>query len=361
MSRHRVQARAASRGGAGQRRAKSLAASPIAIGSAASGAAKKEEVEESAILEVLAATPGEGATSMRLVVSRPKQDEECGIGMELIAEYRMEWLPPSVKQCVIPDKPELTKATIPGCGHGFNALALLYHFVKNEMTCPFCRGGFSKKRMSRLSVPVHLREAMAEHLRSMRGEEQQEQDAMDTLSVLTLLEHEVNLEDFMRTNRQVLILYAYVGADSTEPLLVQEVQLESSVSSGGTLRFSSFTHSMRELNRNLRLLPATMTCFEAVVATRAMFGGALALVKSQRFSLAAGGGVTVVQCMTSTDGAEVRLEAHSDPVTQGLGMVVLTMPSHLVHALVVHNTSNQVYHPILLDPDSGLVAEMARG
>jgi hypothetical protein len=202
---------------------------------------------------------------------------------------------------------------------------------------------------------------MAEHLRSMRGEEQQEQDAMDTLSVLTLLEHEVNLEDFMRTNRQVLILYAYVGADSTEPLLVQEVQLESSVSSGGTLRFSSFTHSMRELNRNLRLLPATMTCFEAVVATRAMFGGALALVKSQRFSLAAGGGVTVVQCMTSTDGAEVRLEAHSDPVTQGLGMVVLTMPSHLVHALVVHNTSNQVYHPILLDPDSGLVAEMARG
>ena len=103
-----------------------------------------------------------------LELSVPGEDDECGIGMEPIGEYRLEWLPPTIPQCVLEDAPSLTKATITECGHGFNALALLYHFLKNEMTCPFCRRGHARARMSWESLPPHLRLAMRERLEKTR-------------------------------------------------------------------------------------------------------------------------------------------------------------------------------------------------
>ena len=328
---------------------------------------KKEEEEQQPPppplvlpLEVLPAIPSSNEASLMLEISKPEPEEECGIGMESIAAYRLEWIPPEVKQCVWPEMPELTKAMIVNCKHAFNALALLYHFAKNEMTCPFCRGGFSRKRMSSLSIPSHLKNAMLEHLHSGANQDGRDRERENMLNAQTLLEREVNIRDFLITNRQVLILYAYMGMDSSAPLLVQEVQLESSISSQGVLRFSSFTHSMRELNRNLRLLPPAMAChcFEAVVGTRAAFGGPLALVKSHRFTIPPEplGGVTVVPCVTTQEdgGQLVRLEVRSDPANHGLSAVCLTMPGYLLHTLAVLS-SIPTFHAVTSIGPEGLM------
>lgn len=234
---------------------------------------------------------------LTLELSVPAEGDECCIGMEPIAEYRLEWLPPGIPQCVMSDAPDYTKATITGCGHGFNALALLYHFLKNEMTCPCCRHGHSRARMSWHQLPPHLRLAMRERLDRTISEERQAQADADASDVERLLLGEVQammgvLDEvtpvsavaFTHMNRQTLILYAYVGEDSISPLMVQEIALDTSISSDGTLHLSSYPHSMRELARNLRLLPTRTSRFELVVASRRRGGGVLALYRSQRFA-----------------------------------------------------------------------------
>lgn len=267
-----------------------------------------------------------------LELSVPGEDDECGIGMEPIGEYRLEWLPPTIPHCVLEDAPSLTKATITECGHGFNALALLYHFLKNEMTCPFCRRGHARARMSWESLPPHLRLAMRERLEKTRWEERREQtdaDAADVQMLVVLdlsnpmgLTGEVNpaATAFAHLNRQSLILYAYTGEDSAAPLMVQEIALDTSISSDGTLRLSSYLHSMRELTRNLRLLPVRTSRFELVVASRRRGGGVLVLYRSRRFA----SGVSEVEVAWGVEvPATMRLEWVDDRI--GWGIASFTM------------------------------------
>lgn len=278
---------------------------------------------------------------LTLTLSVPEDEDECGIGMEPIAEYRLEWLPPTVPQCVYPEAPELTKATIAECGHGFNALAVLYHFLKNEMTCPFCRCGHGGARMSWHLLPPHLRLAMRERLEQTRGEERREQLDADAADVqrLMLVEMQALLDggllgevnpaaavSFAHMNRQMLILYAYVGEDSVAPLMVQEVALDTSISSDGTLRLSTYPHSMRELTRNLRLLPTRTSRFELAVASRRRGGGVLVLYRSRRFAP----GVSEVPTAWGIERpARIALAWTDEPSGVGLARFSLVMPGGL--------------------------------
>ena len=92
--------------------------------------------------------------TLLLELSEPAQHEECIIAMEAIKDYRLPFMPIGFREGIVEVEPELTKACLP-CGHGFNALALLYHFAKNSMTCPFCRAGHEKHQLS-----LHQRGAM---------------------------------------------------------------------------------------------------------------------------------------------------------------------------------------------------------
>ena len=288
-----------------------------------------------------------------LSLSQPAEGEECGIGMEPIAEYRLEFFPEEHPgpHCVIAEAPQLTKATIVDCGHGFNALALLYHFAKNDMTCPFCRGGHSKLSMSTKSVPAHLRAVVEQQLELSRREARRNQNDDDSLDALVMLHNEVNLHTLSMVNRQVLILYAYVNEDSISPLLVQEIPLESS-QSRGLLCFTSSTYSMRELTRNLRLCYAPLRSYELAVATRGAFSEATVLVRSLRFTLSTG--TTVVPCVGGPF-EDVALEVTTIPHAQHqrgfleLQRVALTVPPRLMHRMAQVNRGGDigVYQSVL--------------
>lgn len=267
--------------------------------------------------------------SIRLVMSIPADGEECCIGLEPIAEYRMDWFPPSVAACMIVDEPLMTKATIAGCGHSFNALALLYHFVKNEMTCPCCRHGHSKKRMSMQSVPPHIREVMEYQVEKSLREERDQEAASDTLSIMSMIESEVTPAMFLRFVQASLILYAYVGADSLAPMLVQEIRLESSFLEG-ILRLSSYTYNLHEIGRNMRLLNIPLSSFELVAVIRQTNGEMAELVRSQRFSLA--DGRNTIPCVGGSEsGGGISLTAYASPLNaiggRGFEHIVLLMPS----------------------------------
>jgi hypothetical protein len=138
---------------------------------------------------------------------------------------------------------------------------------------------------------------MQKHLESARREDRRIQIDSDAVVGLSIMEREVTYADiFVRMNRQMLILYAYAGADSISPLLVQEVPLDSFLLPHGAVQFSSLISSIRELNRNLRLMPSLVDRFEVVLTTRRVLGGAIPLLRSRRFALNQSG-VMLVPCV----------------------------------------------------------------
>ena len=255
------------------------------------------------LMEVVAFNPTGVKERKRvmLALSVPKKDEECGIGMEPIAEYRLEWIPVSVPHCVALDAPELTKATIVGCGHGFNAVALLYHFVKNGMTCPFCRAGHKGARMYWHLIPRHLRDAMRLRLDSTRANETRQQVAEDAAVALQMGGGGVSVWQ----GRQVLLVYAYQSPEAVSVFMTKEVVLESRRDPlSGSLSLHPFFSSMTELTRALRSAGlATTGSFEIVVATRDQHGCIVGLVRSGRFQ--AGDAAPV--CVDAPEGTVMRV------------------------------------------------------
>lgn len=225
---------------------------------------------------------------LTLTLSVPVEGEECGIGMDPIAEYRLEWLPPSVANCVVAEAPELTKATIAGCGHGFNAVALLYHFLKNEMTCPFCRAGYKGARMYWHLLPQHLRTPMRERLESTRSDERRVQVAEDAAAAWGVLASDPRgaLTSLLTAGRQVLLVYAYPSEDAVAPIMAKEVVLDTSRVRGGARRgvhMCPYVHGMRDLTRTVRMAGLALGNFELIVASRDRHGGVLGLLRSRRF------------------------------------------------------------------------------
>ena len=224
--------------------------------------------------------------TMLLSLSEPAPDEECSITLEPMAEYQLPFLPPSLKEGIVEGQPKLTKASLP-CGHGFNAQALLYHFAKNSMTCPFCRAGHEKVQINEQSVPKHLRWLFTRHLESMKAQDSSEQVATDAAEASRMLEQEVRHGGgFLPMTRVVLLLFAFDSADDgsgpTEPTMVLELPLTSSLNQG-VLEFASFGYSLAQLNLNLLRLPNRPTAFELGIGVQSLFHGDTLLFRTVRF------------------------------------------------------------------------------
>jgi hypothetical protein len=248
-----------------------------------------EPEEKDHSLVVRSVGPMNRCKSLTLTLSEPAEGEECSIGMEPIAAYRL----PFIQFDAAPreDMPALTKASLP-CGHAFNALALLYHFAKNSMTCPCCRAGHEKVQMGELSIPSHVRKAFSQHLESVRIDETREQIASDAIAATRALEQEVSMGAPLPMTRVVLLLYAYDSVDSTLERLVLELPLTSSLSQGD-LAFASYGYFLHQLNLNLRLLSIRPRAFELSVGLASFLHGPLPLFRTVRFP-AEGAGRRVV-------------------------------------------------------------------
>jgi len=244
-------------------------------------------------LNVASARPGaqdEPNSCITLQLTAPDSGEECSIAMEPIAEYRLPFIPATFKkQHLVKDQPALTKATLP-CGHSFNALAVVYHFLKNSMTCPCCRSGLANEKMGEQFVPQHMRKYFSKQLSHSRAEEQQEQITTDAMAATEMLHHEVSYEILaMPVTRMVLTLSAYTSLDhssSPEPTLALELPLTSSLAMG-TMEFVSSGYSLHQLNLNLGILPVPISAFELGIGVRSVYHtewSSVCLFKTVRFS-----------------------------------------------------------------------------
>lgn len=235
-----------------------------------------------------------GAKTLVLALSEPSPEEECSITLEPMRDYRLPFIPEEAANCPVEGEPALTKASLP-CGHGFHALALLYHFAKNSMTCPICRAGHAKLQMTEQSVPFHVRKHFSARLASLRAEENHEQIAADAMAAARMLELEVsrfNHSGFMPMTRIVLILYAFdtmelwrrdlPGQPLVEPILALELPLTSSLNLA-TLEFESSGYSLAQLNLNLLRLPTRPSGFEVGVGVQSLLHGNMLLFRTVRF------------------------------------------------------------------------------
>jgi hypothetical protein len=238
-------------------------------------------------ISVRSSGPIERSKSVALQLTAPGEDEECTIAMEPIAQYRLPFLPDTAAACVWEDRPALTKAILP-CGHGFSAMALLYHFAKNSMTCPCCRAGHDGVKMGLQSVPTHLRDKFARHLETVQADEVREQIASDAIAATRALEQEVRMGVSLPMTRVVLLLFAYDApvddgrSASEEPRLVLELPLTSSLTLG-SLAFASYGYFLHQLNLNLRLLPIRALAFEVSVGLQNFLHGSIPLFRTVRF------------------------------------------------------------------------------
>lgn len=234
---------------------------------------------------VRSAGSGNRCKSIQLSLSEPAADEECAIGLVPISEFRLSFMPPDATSLSVTEGQQaLTKASLP-CGHGFNALALLYHFAKNSMTCPYCRAGHAKILMSEQSIPLAVREHFTKHLADIRAEENRERSEQDAVEATRVMEQEVRRSNgFLPLTRVVLLLYAYNSVDGSgaDPMLVLELPLTSSLSMG-TLVFASFGYSVAQLNLNLLRLPTRPTGFEIAIGLQSLYHGNLPLFRTVRF------------------------------------------------------------------------------
>lgn len=218
-----------------------------------------------------------------VVLSIPSEDEECPITMEKMAEYKLEFL--GASQSFYKNHKKHTKATL-DCSHSFNAMALLYHFVKNGMTCPCCREGH-KDRLDDLSIPEHIRKPILEHYKKERQQEEIEQDIESVHAIIEMLQSEVgggNIRAFLERNTVELFIYSYESMDSFMPISTSQQTLSAS-EQGTDMCFSTLGYNMRTFALNRRLFPVVSNVFEFVVATRNVYNGPLMLHRSTKFHM----------------------------------------------------------------------------
>ena len=253
--------------------------------------------------------PVDSALTTRLILSEPAPDEECNISLESMREYRLPFLPE--EQSIMEDLPLLKKASLP-CGHGFNALALLYHFSRNSMTCPCCRAGHTGVVMGERSIPAHVRRQFGIQLARLRLEESREQLIADSLEAARLMEQEVvRLEVLFPVTRVVLILCAYESHDSSEPVLSLELPLTSS-QTPDRLEFVSSGYCLRQLAINLRFMPLPVRSFEVAIGLRSLLdAGDVQLFRTVRFEPALGDRLVVASAHAEESPVMTAVEVHT--------------------------------------------------
>lgn len=224
---------------------------------------------------------------LEISLSEPGPNEECSITLDPISDYRLPFLPQEVPSCVMTGEPGLTKASLP-CGHSFNAMALLYHFTKNSMTCPICRAGHPHAQMASQSLPFHARKHFTQHLESLHTQEVNDQIAADANLAARILQQEVSRRasgGFMPMTRIVLLLHAYDSMDAgsgQDPTWTWELPLTSSLNLG-VLEFESFGYSLAQLNLNLLRLPTRPRGFEAAIGIQSLYYGSMVMFRTVRF------------------------------------------------------------------------------
>lgn len=303
---------------------------------------------------------GDEGHTLALEISEPQPDEECCIAMEPIATYRLDWLPGSCDGVMVIDgQPHLSKAAMP-CGHGFNAQALLYYLAKCEMTCPCCRQGHRRVRMARESIPsLALREAMSERLDKVLRDERDEQAESDARIVASLLQEAMSDGGGRRSTwddhlgRPVLLVFAFPTIATLVPPLVMELPLETSHEPAGRLLLHTSTGAVRELNRNLSMIPLRMEAFSMVVAMRSRIHGVLTIARSERFPS------SMFDTATGTPGLE-RVQCVGPYASQlllcvgmhgagGFVRVQLGMPEPVLYSLL-QDAALSDEHVVMLEP-----------
>jgi hypothetical protein len=262
--------------------------------------------------------PIDQCKSLSLTFTEPEKNEECMITMEPIAEYRLPFMPEGLTPALL-SRPTLTKASLP-CGHGFNALALLYHFAKNSMTCPCCRAGHDKVQMGEQSVPPHLRRAFSQHLERIKADETREQIASDAITATRALEREVRTMGLMGgslpVTRVMLTLHVFRSLDDGSlASWAQELPLTSSLSPGG-LAFVSYGYSLHQVNLNLRFLPMRPAAFEIEVGLQNVLHGHWPLFRTARFP-AEGPGRRIVFASGHGPAESMAVEVETGPNMDG--------------------------------------------
>lgn len=291
--------------------------------------------------------------SLLLEFSKPQPGEECCIAMEPIESYRLEWLPADAVQ----GQPELTKATLP-CGHGFHALSLLYFMAKCEMTCPCCRQGHSRQRMARESIPPHVRAAMVPRLDRLLREEREEQVASDALAVSNMLQEQRPGARWggVELDRPVLIVLAYPTLHTPVPPLVQELPMLSTATQDPATRETAFelttsSGSIRELNRNIQMLPLNLRAFSLVVAVRTHLQGVLSLARSERFLIADMPAGRTSPVPLYSGGGEVALSVDVDAAGLVSG-VALRLPQSVLPTLLIRDSEG----PAIIEADNNSIS-----
>lgn len=294
------------------------------------------------------------------VLAEPAQDEECPITLEPMAGYSLPFL--EAGACVVEDQPELTKASLP-CGHSFNALALLYHFAKNAMTCPCCRAGHDKVVLAETALPLHLRRAFTRHLLQLRTEETRDQIASDALLAANTLRSEVGnsylpssmADALLAANtlqsevsspylpssmaRIILFISAWdsmeddPASSSATPPLVLQIPLFSSLSQTGMV-FECYGYNLHHLNLNLRLLPFRPRAFDLSVAVISQFHAG-SLFHTARFPMEGPGTRMVFATQPGQDGTFQGIEVETSPFADGIQNFTgfrWTVPPHVFAA-----------------------------
>jgi hypothetical protein len=214
-------------------------------------------------------------------VSIPGPDEECPITMEKISDYKLEFLDES--QTFFKGRVKYTKATLE-CGHSFNVMAVLYHFLRSGMKCPCCREGHQDNLCDK-SIPEHIRKPMVEHYRSEMRSDERESDLESARAIVDLLQSEVGagtVQTFLEIHTVELFIYSYESMDSLMPVDIKQMTLRVA-EEGQDITFSTFGYDMRTFALNRRLMPIEANVFEFVVGSRNLYNGTLMLDRTEKF------------------------------------------------------------------------------
>ncbi len=302
-----------------------------------------------------------GLESLALRLSEPGPEEECSISLEDMSKCHLPFMPETeMGWSPLEGRPLLTKASLP-CGHSFNGMALLYHFAKNSMTCPFCRAGHVGVVMGEKSIPVHFRRPFISHLSKVQAEDAREQVALDSVEAARILENEVvDLEVLLPLTRVVLILCAYESLDSSGPgVLSLELPLTSS-QTRDTRAFVSSGYCLRQLALNLRFLPMQVRAFEISVGIRSIFGEEdIMLFRTVRFEPVVGGRLMVASALQAGEqgnhhATTMAVEVQSAAGSKEFIQVAWTVGHSDFSALLVHALEEGRHHASMPD----MVAEV---
>ena len=214
-------------------------------------------------------------------VSIPDPTEECPITMEKMSDYKLDFLDES--QTFFKGRVKYTKATLE-CGHSFNALAIMYHFVRSGMKCPCCREGHADK-LDDKSIPEHIRKPMLDHYRGEMRLDEREADLESARAIVDLLQSEVgsgNVHTFLEMHTVELFIYSYESMDSLMPVDIKQMTMRVA-EEGEFICFSTFGYDMRTFAINRRLIPVEANVFEFVVGTRNLYNGTLMLDRTEKF------------------------------------------------------------------------------